>query len=456
MPVAPRPPAEEAQRGATARGRAYLALHSLTGSRLAAHYRRFIREDRARGYRSAGERLGEVLRHAVESVPHYEGIVSAAAATADPLRALKGFPVLTREAVHQAGERLHSQAGARRDWQRNTSGGSTGEPVELVQDADHRARTVAAREVYSTWVGGRLGTPELYIWGSERDVEGAGASWRNRVGNRLLRRSLLNAFMLDEGAIRRIVEEVRSGPPRLVVAYAQAGYEASRFAAEQGIEIPPQRALIATAGTLYDFMREQLEETFGCPVVNRYGSREVGDIAGECLHRRGLHVLPWCSHVEVLDDDDRPVGPGEEGDVVVTGLTNLAMPLIRYRIGDRATLPEGSEPCPCGRATPMLAGVTGRSVDMFVGEGGRLVDGEYFTHLLYFRPWLRQFQVVQTARDRVVYRLATRAALPEGERAELIEKTRLALGDRCAVEFELVEAIAPSPSGKLRYTMREF
>jgi phenylacetate-CoA ligase len=262
--------------------------------------------------------------------------------------------------------------------------------------------------------------------------------------------------MLDEDAIRGIVEEVRSGPPRLVVAYAQAGYEASRFAAEQGIEVPPQRGLIATAGTLYDFMREQLEETFGCPVVNRYGSREVGDIAGECLQRRGLHVLPWCAHVEVLDDEDRPVGPGEEGDVVVTGLTNLAMPLIRYRIGDRATLPRGSEPCPCGRATPMLAGVTGRSVDMFVGEGGRLVDGEYFTHLLYFRPWLRQFQVVQAARDRVVYRLATRDALPEGERAELIEKTRLALGDGCAVEFELVESIAPSSSGKLRYTMREF
>jgi phenylacetate-CoA ligase len=456
MPVAPTPLAEAAQRGATARGRAYLLLHSLTGSSLPRHYRRFLEEDSARSYRPTSERLGEVLRHAVETVPQYRGTVTAAEASAEPLAALARFPVLTREAVHEAGDRLHSETGDRSGWQQNTSGGSTGEPVELVQDAEHRARTVAAREVYSTWVGGRLGAPELYVWGSERDVEGASMSQRNRLGNRLLRRSLLNAFMLDEEAIRGILEEVGSGPPRLVVAYAQAGYEAARFADEQGIEVPPQLAVIATAGTLYDFMRERLEQTFGCPVFNRYGSREVGDIAGECPHRRGLHVLPWCSHVEVLDEDERPVRPGEEGDIVVTGLTNLAMPLIRYRIGDRAKLPERLEPCPCGRQTPMLATVTGRSVDMFVGEGGRLVDGEYFTHLLYFRPWLRQFQVVQRARDRVLYRLATRSAVPEADRRELREKTRMALGESCAVEFEEVDTIAPSPSGKLRYTMREF
>ena len=73
------------------------------------------------------------------------------------------------------------------------------------------------------------------------------------------------------------------------------------------------------------------------------------------------------------------------------------MPLIRYRIGDRAIAGSG-ERCPCGRDTPMLAGVTGRSVDMFFGGDGRMVDGEYFTHLLYFRPWLRQFQVIQSSR----------------------------------------------------------
>jgi phenylacetate-CoA ligase len=93
---------------------------------------------------------------------------------------------------------------------------------------------------------------------------------------------------------------------------------------------------------------------------------------------------------------------------------------------------------------------------MFIAEDGSMVDGEYFTHLLYFRPWLKQFQVAQSAPDRVVYRLVARSEIPKGDRDEIAGKTRLVLGERCEVRFEQLDAIAPSASGKLRYTMREF
>ena len=440
---------------ARGRGNAYLLLHRLSGSSLDSHYRAFLRQDQARDYPDTDALLARTLEHAVLTVPHYHGVTTVDEIRADPVAALAAFPVLTRDTVREEGEALLSTEGDRSEWTENTSGGSTGEPVELFQDPDHLARTVAIREVYSTWVGGRLGNPELYIWGSERDVEGARTSVRNRFGNRLLRRSLLNAFVLTDDSIRSILEEITNGPPRLVVAYAQACYEVARFATREEISLPPQVAVIATAGTLYDFMRDQIEQTFGCPVVNRYGSRETGDMAGECLHHRGLHVLPWCTHVELLDDDGRQVAEGEEGEVIVTGLTNRAMPLIRYRIGDRAIAGSG-ERCPCGRDTPMLAGVTGRSVDMFFGGDGRMVDGEYFTHLLYFRPWLRQFQVIQRQTDLVVYRLVADGPIPEADRSELIEKTKAALGDECNVEIEMVDSIEPSSSGKLRYTIRDF
>jgi phenylacetate-CoA ligase len=440
----------------TLRGRAYLALHALARNGLPRHYRRFASEDRARRYRDPIERLGSTLADAAQNVPHYRGLVSASEARSDPLGSLSRFPILTRETIRENGEDLLSEVGDRRQWTHNTSGGSTGEPVELLQDPDHWARTVAAREVYSTWVGGGLGRPELLIWGSEQDVEGARMTLRNQAATRLLRRSFLNAFMLSEDSMRAIAERIASGPPNLVIAYAQAGYELARFIAEEEIQIPAQVGAIATAGTLYDFMREQLEESFRCVVVNRYGSREIGDIAGECPNRSGLHVLPWVCHVEVLDDDDRPAASGQEGDVVVTGFTNRAMPLIRYRIGDRATAADPGQPCACGRRTQMLGAVVGRSVDLFVAADGRLVDGEYFTHLLYFRTWLKQFQVAQTSPERVVYRLVVRSPVPDEDRAELIEKTKLALGTACEVELELVDEIAPSASGKLRYTLREF
>jgi len=102
------------------------------------------------------------------------------------------------------------------------------------------------------------------------------------------------------------------------------------------------------------FMREKVEEVFGCPVYNRYGSREVGDIAGECKYHQGLHVLPWGSYVEIVDEAGNLVEPGVEGRILVTCLTNYAMPLIRYDIGDRGAL-AGEFKCPCGRDGQMFA-----------------------------------------------------------------------------------------------------
>jgi phenylacetate-CoA ligase len=437
------------------RAGAYLSLHRASGSKLGSYYRTFLRQDHERSYPAPGELLAQTLKHAVTTVPHYRGAASLQEIEADPFAALARFPLLDRDVVRGDWPQMLSQRGDRSGWIENTSGGSTGEPVTLLQDPDHLAWTVAAREVYSTWAGGGLGEPELYIWGSVKDLEG-NASLRTRIGNRLLRRTLLNAFLLTEETIEAILERLRHGPPNLVIAYAQAGYEVARHAARNGIEVPPQQGMIATAGTLYDFMREQMEETFGCRVLNRYGSRETGDMAGECEHRTGLHVLPWNCHIEVLGSDGAPVGPGEEGEIAVTDFTNRAMPLIRYLIGDRARVPDHEIQCPCGRRTQMLAEVTGRNVDTFIGADGQMVGGGYFTSLMYFRPWLRQFQVVQHAPDRVLYRLTSESPVPAADREEIVAKTKAVLGEGCAVEFEQAESIDPSSSGKLRYTIRSF
>jgi phenylacetate-CoA ligase len=443
---------------ASARARAgtYLALHALRGSRLPHHYRSYLQQDRKRYYPDTDRLLANNLEHAVRTVPHYRGLVSPGEAREDPFGALERFPVLTREAVRNCGADLLSEVGDRRRWRRNTSGGSTGDPVLLFQDPGHLARSVAIRDVYARWAGGELGEPELYIWGSERDLLSERESLSVQWGNRLLRRSLLNAFALTEEAILKILVKIRTGPPKLVVAYAQAGYEVARFAAEREISIPPQRGLISTAGTLYPFMRRQLEDTFGCRVLNRYGSRETGDMAGECAHRRGLHVLPWSCHIEVLGDDGAPAAPGETGDVLVTGFTNKAMPLIRYRIGDRARVPVEPAQCPCGRPTAMLAEITGRVVDTFLAESGTRVDGEFFAHLLYFRPWLRQFEVLQHAPGEVVYRVVAPKGVPADDAEEITAMTRAALGPGCDVRFETVAAIEPSSSGKRSYTRRTF
>lgn len=142
---------------------------------------------------------------------------------------------------------------------------------------------------------------------------------------------------------------------------------------------------------------------------------------------------------------------------MVTSLTNYAMPLIRYRIGDVASWADA--PCSCGRGWPLLRSIQGRVSDTFVTTGGDLVPGQYFDYAFFLQDWVEKYQVVQEAPDRiraiVVLRqdaFGTDETRADGM-AEIARKTRAVMGDQCRVEFEFVHDIEPSPSGKYRYTI---
>jgi phenylacetate-CoA ligase len=212
--------------------------------------------------------------------------------------------------------------------------------------------------------------------------------------------------------------------------------------------------VVTTAGTLYPFMRQKIAQVFGCEVYNQYGSREVSDVAFELPGTEGLWVAPWGNFVEILDEQGMPVPPGQEGNIVVTCLTNYAMPLLRYEIGDRGTLLP--QPAAAGPGLQVLKQVSGRNMDVFRKPDGTLVDSQYFIHLMYFRPWVWKFQVVQRSLDQVLFRVVGPPPRPpESELEEIAAKARLALGDQCRVDFEFREDLPQPPTGTHRYTISE-
>ncbi len=120
------------------------------------------------------------------------------------------------------------------------------------------------------------------------------------------------------------------------------------------------RAISLGGEPLDEPSRRYFEKVFGCRVYSCYGANEVGLIAAECTAASGLHVNADSLIVEVLKDG-QPASPGEQGEIVVTGLLNGAMPIIRYRLGDLGVLSD--EICSCGRTLPLLRSVEGRTVD---------------------------------------------------------------------------------------------
>jgi phenylacetate-CoA ligase len=103
-----------------------------------------------------------------------------------------------------------------------------------------------------------------------------------------------------------------------------------------------------------------------------------------------------------------------------------------------------------------LESVSGRIVDAFKVRRGTLIDSQYFTHLLYFRDWVRNFQVVQKGYGEIVFRIAgDRLRSSSTELDQISAKARAVMDSGCQVKFDFVDVLSPSPSGKFRYTMCE-
>lgn len=399
------------------------------------------------------ELLINILVHCQKNVPYYthlmEQIGNDTALLKRPEIYLQNLPILTKDIIRQKFEQLKALDLDRRKWHFNTSGGSTGEPIKLIQDREYHNHSTAISLLYSYLAAGReIGEPEVRLWGSERDIFEGSIGWKAKCSNFLSNTTYLNAFRMNQEQMKNFINLLNTKTSELIVAYVQAIYELAKFAEEQQIDIVPQKAIITSAGTLYDWMRKKIETVFQCKVFNRYGSREVGDIACERPGYEGLWVAPWGNYIEIVDDENNPVPAGVEGNILVTSLTNFAMPLIRYKIGDRGSL--SSE----YKSGQILKRVSGRNVDVFKTQDGTLIDGEYFTHLMYFKDWIHKFQIIQNSYlDIDISIVKSSLNYEQDDIDDIVSKCKIVMGENCKIAFKFVNEIPPSASGKYRYTI---
>jgi phenylacetate-CoA ligase len=148
----------------------------------------------------------------------------------------------------------------------------------------------------------------------------------------------------------------------------EAGVDPSELALEVGL---------LGAEPWSEAMRAQIESELGLTAINFYGLSEIvgPGVSAECPERDGLHVNEDHFMVEVVDPETGALrAPGEDGELVFTTLTKEALPLVRYRTADIASLTV--EPCPCGRTLARMSPVRGRSDDMLIIRGVNLYPSE--------------------------------------------------------------------------------
>ena len=143
-------------------------------------------------------------------------------------------------------------------------------------------------------------------------------------------------------------------------------------------------------------LRGAIEEALNICAIDVYGLSEIvgPGVAAECLEGLGgAHVNEDHFLVETIDPDTgAAVGDGEVGELVFTTLTKEAMPLLRYRTGDLASVTR--DPCVCGRTFARMSRVKGRTDDMLVIRGVNVFPSEIERVLLGFDGLEPHYQLV--------------------------------------------------------------
>jgi phenylacetate-CoA ligase len=181
-------------------------------------------------------------------------------------------------------------------------------------------------------------------------------------------------------------------------------------------------------------------------------------MACSCEKNEGLHLNIFNHYIEILNKELKDCGPGEIGKIYVTTLHNKIMPLIRYDIGDIA-VPARSKKCSCGRGMPLIKKVEGREMSMFKTKEGKLVPGEFFIHfvgVVFNKGYISKYQVIQKDFDEILIRVViSNRKMFNNYRAKIESSILNVMGEDCKIEWEFVEEIKPSKSGKYLYTISE-
>jgi phenylacetate-CoA ligase len=389
------------------------------------------------------KQLAALLDHAVRTVPLYRERLAPIQDATDPGQ-FNRIPILARPELQSAGSAIQSSAlppGHEPATIVRTSG-STGRPVQVLSSRMgklfHGALSVryhlthgrnpskklaALRRTYHK--PGTPDKPQPWIPGFE-----SGPMVSFDVGN-----------PLDEQ-----LEWLAQEAPTYLLTYPSTLQGLLRLSAKGGWK-PSGLEQVLTYGEALDArLRAQCESLWGVRLVDAYSAQEIGAIAIQCPEHPHYHVQSEDVLVEVLDATDTACGPGETGRVVVTDLHNFATPLIRYELGDFATV---GEACACGRGQPVLKAIIGRTRNLLTLPDGRQSCPRFLTEEWAFDLGVRQIQVHQRDLENIHVSLVTERPLKAAEEQRMLESIRSTLRRHpFKLHIDYVDDIPRDPSGK--------
>jgi phenylacetate-CoA ligase len=387
------------------------------------------------------------IRKASVDVPFYrtECQEDFPKSSGDLIKNLKKFPIITKNNIQENPELFISERKSGKITTNHTSG-STGSPLNISMCSSSLQINYAFFHKFLSELGldefdksatfaGRLIVPK----GRNKPP-----FWRMNWAMKTL---LLSSYHISALTFRDYLSAMESWAPKYIDCYPSTIYELAMFSRQFGI-VPNinLKAIVTSSETLFPHQRDLIEDVFRCPVYDYYGCAEQAVFACQLPEEKSSHyrvAAQYCL-VEVLDDNNTPVSPGEEGRLVCTNIFNSVMPLIRYDIGDSAVLGSYFENTHFARS---LVCVHGRVDDVVKNSKGQKIGrlDPVFKGL----SGIKEAQIIQHSLKRLEVRIVKFESCSI-DTSKIIKLIKDRVGDDFTIEIRYVSSIPRTSSGKFR------
>ena len=397
-------------------------------------------------------KLQSAIHYAYENVPFYQKRFDDCGLKPTDIRSASDMlriPILTKDEFRNAGAAVLAKGYHPSKLRQSTTSGSTGQPTDSYFALTDWFILKYLLKARSKMICGFLPSIHKVVIVSSQPENWA-AKENTKIINKFLRRHILSINQ----DIEQHIKLYKKFKP--AVLYGTVSYlnELKDYLIKNDIRWFKLK-MIFTSGEIRDpHSRNGIEAALGCPSYDIYGSTELKEVAWECPHKTGYHVNIDAYYLEFINHAGH-VGEYEEGRIIITSLSNPAMPLIRYDLGDRGIYT--SRTCSCGNNFPLILSIKGRTVDYFnLGDNRKIAP---FTLIVALHDCashaIRQFQIIQKSADWVVIKVVPNRKYTKGIEAQLLQIYRRILGRNVNTQIEIVESIQREGSNKYQIVKSE-
>ncbi len=392
------------------------------------------------------KKLRTIINYAYNNVEYYHYLFKSLSLTPNDIKNvndLNKIPILNKSQIQNESRKLIARHIDRNRSISNTTSGSTGKPLTLFYDrnaiSDIKSRKL--RNYFES--GGHLRDKIVRFTNPNRFA-------KNTVVQHLgfLNTKYLSVF----DNVDKHIQNLLKISPDVIEGYPSILWLIANCIENKNIQGIDPKIIHSTAEVLPLNVRKKINSVFNIEIFDQYGSMEFGTFAWECQEHNGYHMDIESIVVEFVKNGEI-ASPKEKADLVVTGLFNLTMPLIRYAIGDAGSYK--LEQCSCGRGLPLMNIIEGRIDDFIVLPSGTVISPRNINFLENVRG-ISEYRIIQKTQDKILVQIIKGTEFSENTVSEAEKEIRNGcLNEDITINVEIVEKIPRDKSGKTRAVVSE-